>query len=71
MPQYFTLSMPFKPSNELQHDIEQGFKLLTIRYNTELKKLKKRYDYLIKTQEYENNRSQPDIRLCVQIPYGG
>lgn len=53
MPQYFTLSMPFKPSNELQHDIEQGFKLLTIRYNTELKKLKKRYDYLIKTQEYE------------------
>lgn len=53
MPQYFTLSMPFKPSNELKHDIEQGFKLLTIRYNTELKKLKKRYDYLIKTQEYE------------------
>ncbi len=53
MPQYFTLSMPFKPSNELKHDIEQGFKLLTIRYNTELKKLKKRYDYLIKTPEYE------------------
>lgn len=45
--------MPFKPSNELKHDIDQGLKLLTIRYNTELKKLKKRYDYLIKTPEYE------------------
>ena len=53
MAQEFTLVIPFKPSNELKHDIEQGFKLLTIRYNTELKKLKKRYDYLIKTQEYE------------------
>ena len=53
MAQEFTLVIPFKPSNELKHDIEQGFKLLTIRYNTELKKLTKRYDFLIKTQEYE------------------
>ena len=53
MAQEFTLVIPFKPSNELKHDIEQGFKLLTIRYNTELKKLTKRYDYLIKTPEYE------------------
>lgn len=53
MAQEFTLVMPFKPSNELKHDIDQGLKLLTIRYNTELKKIKKRYDFLIKTQEYE------------------
>lgn len=53
MAQEFTLVIPFKPSSKLKHDIEQGFKLLTIRYNTELKKLKKRYDFLIKTQEYE------------------
>lgn len=49
----FTVVIPFKPSNELKNDINKGLKLLTTRYNTEAKKLKKRYDFWKNTKAYK------------------
>lgn len=49
----FTVVIPFKPSNELKNDIDKGLKLLTTRYNTEAKKLKKRYDFWKNTKAYK------------------